>query len=82
MFTILVWLVFGWIAGSIAEALCPPTSSTGRWQTIATGVAGSVVGGIVGSAIAGNHYRPAGIVSSVIGAVVLILLTRHLKGNE
>lgn len=82
MLTILVWLVFGWIAGSIAEAICPPSSQSGRWQTIGTGVAGSVVGGIVGSALAGSHYRPAGIVSSVIGALALILATRYLKGNK
>ena len=42
MFTLIVWLVFGFIAGSVAEWLWPPAKPRSRFQTIAIGVAGSV----------------------------------------
>ena len=78
MFSIIVWLVFGFISGSIAEWLWPPARPTSRWQTIAVGVAGSVTGGLAGSLVSGDHYRPAGLVLSVVGAVACMAIWRKL----
>lgn len=80
MIGLVVWLVFGWIAGSIAEWLWPPSVPHSRLQTIAIGVAGSVAGGIVGSVITGSNYAPAGLVLSVAGAVLCMFVWR--KYNE
>ena len=59
MFSLIVWLVFGFIAGSVAEWLWPPAKPRSRFQTIGVGIAGSVCGGLVGSIITGNYYAPA-----------------------
>ena len=71
MFSLIVWLVFGFIAGSVAEWLWPPAKPRSRVQTIGLGVAGSVCGGLVGSIITGSYYAPAGFIFSVAGAVLV-----------
>ncbi len=70
MISILVWLVFGFIAGSVAEWLWPPAKPRSRFQTIGIGIAGSVCGGLAGSILTGSYYAPAGFVLSVAGAVL------------
>ena len=59
MISIIVWIVFGWIAGSVAEWLWPPAKPTSRWQTIAVGVVGSVAGGLAGSLVSGAERKPS-----------------------
>lgn len=80
MLSLVIWLVFGLIAGSIAEWLWPEVRATSRLQTIGIGVAGSVVGGLLGSLVGGSPYRPAGFVLSVLGALVVMFIWK--KFNE
>jgi uncharacterized membrane protein YeaQ/YmgE (transglycosylase-associated protein family) len=79
MFSILVWLVFGFIAGSVADWLWPPAKPRSRFQTIGIGIAGSVCGGLVGSILTGSYYAPAGFVLSVAGAVLCNYVCRMLE---
>ena len=74
--TILGWIVFGAIVGFIARALVPGRDSIGVWRTIALGVLGSVVGGILfGLLTVGfRGFQPAGWIGSVIGAIVVLLV--------
>lgn len=76
MISILGWILCGWIAGSIAEWVLPHSSPQPGWKTIATGVAGSVVGGIVYSGLNGTRYSPAGIMFSVVGSVICLAAYR------
>lgn len=76
MISLVIWLVFGWIAGSIAEWLWPPATVHSGIQTIGIGVAGSVAGGLVGSIITGSQYAPAGLVMSVAGAILCMFVYR------
>lgn len=80
MISLIVWLVFGFIAGSVAEWLWPPAQPSSKLQTIGLGVAGSVVGGLVGSVITGGRYAPAGFVLSVAGAMLCTFVWK--KYNE
>ena len=66
--SILTWAVFGAIAGGIARALVPGRVPAGWLPAIALGVAGSVAGGLP------FGQGPAGLLGSVVGAVVVILL--------
>ena len=79
MFTLLVWLVFGFLAGSAAEWLWPDAKQDSRLKTICIGVAGSVAGGLVGSIITGSAYRPAGFVFAVAGALLVMFVWRKLN---
>lgn len=79
MISLVVWVVFGYIAGSIAEWFWPEAASANRLQTIGIGVAGSIAGGLVGSIVTGSSYRPAGFVFSVIGALLVMYLWRKIN---
>jgi len=77
---IIVWLVFGWIAGTVAEWLWPPAAPRSRFTTIGIGVAGSVAGGLVGSVITGRYYAPGGLILSIAGALLCMFVWK--KYNE
>lgn len=73
---IITWAVFGAIVGGVAKALLPGRVSDGWLPAIGLGIAGSIVGGLpFGSG-------PAGIVGSVIGAVVLIVALEQWRKTD
>jgi uncharacterized membrane protein YeaQ/YmgE (transglycosylase-associated protein family) len=76
MFSLIGWVITGWIAGSLANWFLPSASVQPGWQTVATGVAGSIVGGVVYSLINGSDYSPAGFVFSTVGAVCCLVAYR------
>lgn len=79
MLTILMWVVFGWIAGSITDALWPPVQQRRAMETIGIGIAGSIAGGLIGSVITGSQYAPAGLVMSVVGAILCMFVWKQLN---
>ena len=72
MLAIIGWLITGWIAGSVAQWFFPPHPGTPGWQTVATGIAGSIVGGALYSIVNGSGYSPAGLVWSCLGAAACL----------
>ena len=76
MFSLIGWVITGWISGSLANWFLPSASVQPGWQTVETGVAGSIVGGIGYSIINGSGYSPAGFVFSTVGAVVCLVAYR------
>jgi uncharacterized membrane protein YeaQ/YmgE (transglycosylase-associated protein family) len=74
--SIVLWVLFGLVVGFIARALVPGRDNIGLWRTIAVGVLGSVVGGLLfGLLTVGlRGFHPAGLIGSVIGAVIVLLL--------
>ena len=78
---IIVWCVFGLIAGAIARLLMPGRDPMGCIATIALGVAGSFLGGFLASLIFGHRgegFQPASLIGSVIGALILLFLFRKM----
>ncbi len=83
---IIVLLIVGLIVGAIARLLMPGRDSLGIFGTIVLGIAGSFVGGFLQNLVeyhsASVHsFHPVGLIGSVIGAWVLLLLLR-LTGLE
>ena len=83
---IIVLLIVGFIVGAIARLLMPGRDSLGILGTIVLGIVGSFVGGFLWNLVefhsAGLHsFHPVGIIGSIIGAWVLLLLLR-LTGTE
>lgn len=76
--SLLAFLIIGLIAGLIARAVTPGTQSMGLIATTLLGIVGSFVGGMVSSLIysRGNwlDLHPTGILFSVIGSIVVLLL--------
>ena len=83
---IIALLVVGLIAGAIARLLVPGRDPIGLIGTIVLGVLGSFVGGFLENLIqyhtfSVHNFHATGIIGSVIGAIVLLLLLR-LSGHE
>lgn len=79
---IIGWIVFGLIVGAIARFLMPGPQPMGLLLTIGLGVAGSFIGGWLGSLIHGgpiNTAQPAGWIGSIIGAFLLLLIYGFLR---
>jgi uncharacterized membrane protein YeaQ/YmgE (transglycosylase-associated protein family) len=87
---IVVLLVVGLIAGAMARLLLPGRDPIGPVGTIALGVLGSFVGGFLQNllfyhTLAISRIHPAGIIGSIIGAFVVLLLLRasgHERGHR
>lgn len=82
MFSVLVWMIYGVIVGSIAKSLIPGHENFGFIQTVLVGVAGSYLGGafmyLIGKA---DQVEPAGIVVGIGGAALAIVLYQKIS-NE
>jgi uncharacterized membrane protein YeaQ/YmgE (transglycosylase-associated protein family) len=78
---ILSLAIIGLIAGALARLLVPGRDPMGIGATILLGVAGSFVGGFLADALFRNDaedlgLHPVGILGSVIGAVICLLIYR------
>lgn len=82
MLALIGWVVLGWIAGSVAQYLVASDRPSPGWQTIGLGIAGSIVGGMVSAIVSGNSYSPAGLVWSVLGAVLCLFSYRYFVSRE
>ena len=74
---ILLFIVFGLIIGFVARALLPGRQSMGITMTALLGMAGSLIGGLVGNLLAGRpllDLHAAGFIGSLFGAIALLLV--------
>jgi uncharacterized membrane protein YeaQ/YmgE (transglycosylase-associated protein family) len=83
---IIVLLIVGLIVGAVARLLMPGRDSIGVLGTIVLGVVGSFVGGFLQNLIeyhklSVHSFHAVGLIGSIIGAWVLLLLLR-LTGLE
>lgn len=79
MWGLLAWAILGLIAGAIAKAIYPGHQGGGILATMALGIIGSFIGGLLGNWIFGvggtiGSLSVAGIGFAVLGAIVLIFL--------
>jgi uncharacterized membrane protein YeaQ/YmgE (transglycosylase-associated protein family) len=76
--SIIAFLVIGLLAGLIARALMPGNQSMGLIATTLLGIAGSFVGGFIGTFFNTNGHmwdlHPSGLIFSVLGAMLVLLL--------
>ena len=75
MFAILGWIVFGFVIGLIARAVMPGTQSMGFIKTTLLGIAGSFLGGFLGSLISGGGFSLSATeswIGSFLGAFLLL----------
>jgi uncharacterized membrane protein YeaQ/YmgE (transglycosylase-associated protein family) len=79
MFGVLGWILFGLVAGVIAKLLMPGRDPGGFIVTILLGIAGALLGGFLGRVL--GFYQEgegAGMLMSILGAVILLVLYRVL----
>ena len=74
-------ILIGLIAGALARLLVPGPDPMGVLATMAVGIVGSFVGGFLGYVLFGHDVtegalQPSGIIGSIIGAVIVVLVYR------
>ena len=87
LLTIIGMIIIGAIAGFLARAIVPGRDSMGIGATIVLGIVGSFIGGFLGYVIFGEDFdegglQAAGILGSIIGAVIALLIYRALGGTD
>ncbi len=83
MEAILGTLVIGLIVGVIAKLLMPGRDPGGCLITTLLGIAGAFVAGFLGRAIGWYEPgQPAGFIASVIGAMLVLLVYRLIRGRR
>jgi uncharacterized membrane protein YeaQ/YmgE (transglycosylase-associated protein family) len=77
MMGFLWWLIVGLIAGSLARLLIAGKQPMGLLMTMILGLVGSVVGGLISTAIFGYSaadpgFHTSGLIMSIIGGVIVL----------
>ena len=72
-------LVIGLVAGALARLLVPGKQNLSVAMTVVLGVVGSFVGGFLGYLLFGKDsaeglLQPSGIIGSIIGAVIVLVI--------
>lgn len=85
MIGFIIWLlVMGAIAGFLARLLVPGRDALSFWNTVFLGIVGSFIGGFIAYALDARKVddsalQPSGILGSVIGAVIALLVYRAVN---
>jgi uncharacterized membrane protein YeaQ/YmgE (transglycosylase-associated protein family) len=78
----LLWeCIIGIVVGAVAKFLMPGKDPGGIFITMIIGIAGSIIATFIGQSI--GWYQPgqaAGFIMSVVGAIVLLILYRVIRG--
>ena len=77
----ILWaLIIGLFVGAVAKFLMPGKDPGGIWITMALGVAGSLIAGIIGRAVGWYQSgQSAGFIMSLLGALLLLWIYRMFK---
>jgi uncharacterized membrane protein YeaQ/YmgE (transglycosylase-associated protein family) len=75
----IIWsIIIGFVVGLIARAIMPGAQGLGLIMTTLIGVGGSILGGLIGRLFSkpepGTPFHPAGVIMSIIGALILLFL--------
>jgi uncharacterized membrane protein YeaQ/YmgE (transglycosylase-associated protein family) len=68
-------IIVGFIVGFLAKTFYPGAGHLGFLLTVALGIGGSIVGGVISSLIwktPDGKFHPAGWIMSIIGALILL----------
>lgn len=82
MFHLLWMFIVGIVVGAIARWIMPGAENMGLVMTGIVGIAGSFIGGFIARLFSkpadGAIVHPAGLVLSVIGALILLFVVKKL----
>jgi uncharacterized membrane protein YeaQ/YmgE (transglycosylase-associated protein family) len=80
---IIVYLILvalsGLFVGALGRLAIPGPDPMGLGMTMLVGIAGSIIGGVVGLLLLG---RPGGLILSVLGAALIVFLIRKARGGS
>lgn len=79
MFSLLIWIVFGFVVGVIAKAIHPGPDPVGFIATTFIGILGSIIGGSINWILSTGTtpYSPSGLIMSIVGGVLYCIGYRY-----
>ncbi len=80
MFAIIGFLVFGLIVGALARLLKPGRQNLSVLMTLALGVVGSLIGGVVATALGTGKFTELNIIGAVVAIIAAFLLIGVFEG--
>ncbi len=84
--SIVSFLLFGLLAGAVARLATPGRQSIGCLPTLAVGIVGALLGGLIGNIVLGHHehfrWSLGPFLLSVVGAVVVLLALEAVAGRR
>jgi uncharacterized membrane protein YeaQ/YmgE (transglycosylase-associated protein family) len=80
----IIWsIIVGFIIGLIARAVMPGVQHLGFIATTLLGIGGSIVGGLIARVFSkpepGTSFHTAGLIMSIIGALILLFIWGKLN---
>lgn len=80
----LLWaIIVGLIAGVLAKLIMPGRDPGGMLVTIGIGIVGSVIANLLGRSMGWyTEGESAGIIGSTVGAILLLVIYRMVKGGR
>ncbi len=83
---IVSFLLFGLLAGAVARLATPGRQSIGCLPTLAVGIVGAFLGGVIGDVVLGHKIRfgwdLGPFLLSVVGAAVVLLALEAVAGRR
>lgn len=82
---LLAILVLGLFSGWIAYLVLGGSTRSAPWGTLlVVGLAGSLVGGLLGSLLFGDglRIRFSGIIGSIVGAIIVLAVVQAVQANR
>lgn len=82
MFSLIWYIIVGFVVGLIARWIVPGADHYGFIMTTIVGIVGSVIGGFIATLFnkpaPGSKFHTAGFLLSIVGAVILLFLLRFI----
>ena len=76
-------IIFGLVVGALAKFIMPGKDPGGIIVTILLGIAGSLLGGFLANSMGlGGGDQYAGLIGSIIGAIILLAIYRMFVGRR
>jgi uncharacterized membrane protein YeaQ/YmgE (transglycosylase-associated protein family) len=82
LINIVVWIIFGALAGWIASMIMGRDASMGALANIVVGIVGALIGGFVMNALGGSGvtgFNLQSLLVAILGAVGLLFLLRLVR---
>lgn len=81
---IILWIIFGLIAGAVAKFIMPGDDPGGFIITILIGIAGALVGGFISTTLgfgSVSGFNFGSFVIAILGAILLLAIYRKVKAK-
>jgi uncharacterized membrane protein YeaQ/YmgE (transglycosylase-associated protein family) len=86
MLDIVLWILFGALAGWIASKIMKTDAQMGAMANIAVGIIGAFIGGFVVRMLTGStttdQFSIGGLLVAILGAVILLAIVKAVTGNR